>query len=503
MNKLSTRLLTILLCIVMATGVIGISVNQSQVVHAQTGPSCGAGSWDTTYFNDTNLGATAFVGCTASSSLNSGLFWGTNGPAGGVGPNNFSGRFTTNITFVAAGTYRFTASFEDNARLFINGQLTSINFWGVDITAPQTATADFNVATANTTVSVVFEVAKFTGNGQAQLNWALSTGGGGGGTTTGSPWTAEFFNNRTWTAPAITGQNVPAGPLGIDWQFEAPATGVLADGWSSRFTRVVNFPSGGAVSFETRADDTVTIRVDGNVVTASEPFFVEGAIYRGTVTLAAGNHTIVVEHTDIVAQAYIFVNWSGGGDSSGAGGSGGGGGTPVTSPTGVTGTVSANVGLNFRQGPSTSSTKLGKLDKGQTYAVLGRNAEGTWAFVEANGTRGWAFARWLTFNGDFSGVPIVDSAGNPITLAAGVTINARPVGNMRIRECAGFSCGRLGFVPWGDIVGVFGQSADHRWIKIQYVDGAGNVVIGWSFKLWYRIVEDLSRGLPNDLPIVQ
>ena len=209
MNKLSTRLLTILLCIVMATGVIGtISVNQSQVAHAQTGPSCGAGSWDTTYFNDTNLGATAFVGCTASSSLNSGLFWGANGPAGGVGPNNFSGRFRTNITFVAAGTYRFTAGFEDNARLFINGQLTSINFWGVDITAPQTATADFNVATANTTVSVTFEVAKFTGNGQAQLNWALSTGGGGGGgggTPTGSPWTAEYFNNRTWTAPAITG----------------------------------------------------------------------------------------------------------------------------------------------------------------------------------------------------------------------------------------------------------------------------------------------------------
>jgi uncharacterized protein YraI len=293
--------------------------------------------------------------------------------------------------------------------------------------------------------------------------------------------------------------------LSIDWQFEAPAAGVLADGWSSRFTRVVNFPSGGDVSFETRADDTVTIRVDGNVVTTSEPFFVEGAIYRGSITLTAGSHTIVVEHTDIVAQAYLFVNWSGGGDSSGAGGSGGGGsgGTPVTSPTGVTGTVSAKVGLNFRQAPSTGSTKIGKLTSGQTYAVLGRNADSSWAFVEANGTRGWAFARWLTFSGDFNTVPIVDSSGNAITMAAGVVINARPVGNMRIRECAGFNCGRLGFVPWGDTVGVFGQSADHRWIKIQYVDGTGNVVIGWSFKLWYRLIDDLSRGLPSDLPIVQ
>jgi hypothetical protein len=58
-------------------------------------------------------------------------------------------------------------------------------------------------------------------------------------------WTAEFFNNRTLEGPVVATLTYPAGPLNLDWSINAPADGVLADGWSARFARVVNFPSGG------------------------------------------------------------------------------------------------------------------------------------------------------------------------------------------------------------------------------------------------------------------
>lgn len=491
-------------CMLILVALIGTTVFDGGMRPAPVAAqNCTAGSWQTTYYSNTTTfqGGPANFSCTQPSQLNMGLFWGPNPPIGGVSANNYSIRFSGTINFPTAGTYRFTSVFQDNARLLINGALTSINFFGVDITTAQTQFADFTVAVPNTTVAITLEMAKFTGDGQINLNWALGGGGGGGGTPTqvpGNPWTSEYFNNRTFTAPSIIGATIPAGPLAIDWQFAAPAGGVLADGFSSRFTRVVNFPTGGNVTFTARADDTVTVRVDGTPVTASAEYFIEQT-YSGSINLTPGNHTITVDHTDIVAQAYIFVNWTGGGDTSGGGtGTGGTGGT-VTSPTGVVGTVNTGV-LNFRQGPSTGAQRISQLRRGEQYAVLGRNFDSTWAMLDVAGTRGWVFARYLTFSGDFSTVPITD--GSDAAPAVGAVMQARPVGNMRIRACPGFNCARVGFIPWGEFVDVFGQSADHRWIKISYSTPSGPVV-GWAFKIWFRRVNDLTVGLPSDLPVVQ
>lgn len=498
------RILAIGVCFFTLIGMFGALFPELSArptsVFAQTGPSCGVGSWDTSYYNNTNLaGSPLFIGCTPSGQLNGGLFWGTNPPAGGIPADNYSGSFTTNITFPTAGTYRFTAVFQDNARLFINGALTSINFWGVDLATPQTQYADFTVPTANTTVNVKLDIAKFTGTGQISLNWLLA-----GSSTTptapvGNPWSVEYFNNRTFTAPSIIGPSIPAGPLALDWQFSAPAGGVQHDEFSSRFTRVVNFPTGGVVTFTARGDDTVTVRVDGAVVTASAPYFVDQP-YTGSISLTPGNHTIVVEHTDIVAQAYIYVSWAGGGDTSGGGTGTGTGGSTVTSPTGVIATVNTGV-LNVRQAPSTSAARITQIKRNEVYAVLGRSTDGAWAYLDVAGTKGWAFARYLAFTGDFNTVPIADGVVVPPP-PEGVVMQARPVGNMRIRACAGYNCSRIGFIPWGETVDILGQSADRRWVKLSYTTPEGNV-IGWSLKIWFRYVDNLNKGLPSDLPVVQ
>ncbi|NDJ85473.1 MAG: SH3 domain-containing protein [Chloroflexi bacterium] len=503
MNLQRIRLLGITLCLMMVLELVGGvpvgSIIQPPSAAAQSGPSCGSGLWDTTFFNDTNLTATAYIGCTSASQLNQGINWGTGSPVGGVGPNNYSARLITNLTFVTSGNYRFTATFQDSARLYINGQLTSINSWGSDVSTTQSASADYNVPAANTTVTLMLEFAKYTGTGEIKLAWQLTGDTGddstNGDISVGNPWTAEYFNNTSLTPPGIVGPSLPGGPLNLNWGLNAPLGGITPDNWSARFTSVVNFLQDGVITFEAEADDTVTVFVDDTPVTASAEVYIEGQVYRGSISLTAGPHTVRVEYRDFVAEAFLRVSWSG----SGTDGQPAGPGVPA-SPTGVTGTVTASV-LNVRQQPTVSATRITRIRKGETYAVLGQNTGGNWAYLDVNGTRGWASARWLQFSGNFNTLPLLDAAGNVIP-DAGI-MQARPVGNMRIRTCPAFNCPRVGYVPWGDIVTVYGQSADRRWIKVDYTDRAGNRISGWTYKIWYRVVDDLQQGLPANLPIVQ
>ncbi|PJF44110.1 MAG: hypothetical protein CUN55_05715 [Phototrophicales bacterium] len=483
-----------------ATGSTAWLATPSQAL-AQQGPICGIGLWDTQYYNNTVFSGATQTFCTTSNQLNLGLNWGAAGPIAGVGPDNWSASFVTNLSFATAGTYRFTTTYQDGVRLYVNGQLI-INAITTDVATSQTTTGDFFYSLAGSTVPVRLEYVNFTGNANVSLNWSLVQGGGGTGQTGGgNPWTTEYFNNRTFTPPSIIGATFPAGPLAVDFGFNAPAPGVAADNWSGRYTRVVNFPTGGVVNFEARADDTVTVYVNGTPVTASAPYFAgEGVVYRGSITVPAGLSTIVVEHTDIVAQAYVYVSWSGGGDTSGGGSTSGGGTTGVTSPTGVTATVNTSV-LNVRDAPSLSGQRLTQIRRNEVYAVLGKNSAGTWALLQVGDIQGWSFAQYLTFSGDFNSVPVADGSDQTPAPSGDIIGQGRPVGNMRVRECPSFSCKNLGFVPWGDTVGIYGQSADGRWIKIQYVTASGEVLVGWSYKIWYRTLNSLEEPLPQ-FPVV-
>lgn len=515
MKNRALRVIVALISVVLVAELLGMaalaptaSFVAPQSAEAQQGASCGFGLWDTKYYPNTTLTPTQGQAtyCVTNNQLNAGINWGSGSPLQGiVGTDYWSSSFEAQVTLGSAGTYQFTTTFQDGVRLYVNGQ-PIINNFGSDVGSAQTANGTYVAAAANTVVLVRLEHVNYTGNAQASLNWSLTTGGGGT-PPTGQPWTAQYFNNRTFSGTPISGPSLPAGPLAIDWQFNAPAGGVVADGFSSRFTRVVNFPSGGVVNFEARGDDTVTVYVNGTPVTASAPYFAgEGVVYRGSITVPVGDSTIMVEHTDIVDQAYVFVSWTGGGDTSGGGTGDGGTGTPVvTSPTGVVATVNTSV-LNFRDAPSTSGNRITQIRRGEQYAVLGQNADGTWAYLVVNGVQGWSSAQYLTFTGgDFASLQALNAAGQPITTntSGDVVLLARPVGNMRIRECPSFSCTRLGFVPWGDTVSVFGLSLDGRWIKISYTGASGTPVIGWSSEIWYRVVGDLSQPLPSNLPIVE
>ncbi len=68
---------------------------------------------------------------------------------------------------------------------------------------------------------------------------------------------------------------------------------------------------------------------------------------------------------------------------------------PVTFSGYVQGTVLSQL-LNIRTAPALSATSMGKISRGQTYRVLGKNAASTWYQVRLpSGITGWVFGQYL------------------------------------------------------------------------------------------------------------
>lgn len=144
--------------------------------------------WRGEYFNNAYLGGSpTFVRSDAAVDFN----WGYNSPGSGVGPDNFSVRWTR--TLALNGRTRFTVTSDDGVRLWVNNQLL-IDNWTQH--AAQTVTANVNVAGS---VPVKLEYFEAGGLAEVHLTWAPV-----GQTTpppgTGGPYTAfvntAFLNVR-------------------------------------------------------------------------------------------------------------------------------------------------------------------------------------------------------------------------------------------------------------------------------------------------------------------
>lgn len=103
--------------------------------------------------------------------------------------------------------------------------------------------------------------------------------------------------------------------------------------------------------------------------------------------------------------------------------------SPVTNPTVNPNapllTVTFDSGLNVRSGPGVTFNQIGKLQKGDTAVILGRNGDSTWWFIERAPLRGWVTSNvaYSGVAGDTSQVPLV--ASNP-TPTANVTATQQP-----------------------------------------------------------------------------
>jgi len=496
------RFMTLTLGVVLLFGVVGVVPPSTvpTIVEAQGG--CGS-AWDARYYNSQNFSNPVWYECIQPNG-SGGLTDGFGNSA--IPASNFTAIYQRPVTLSQTGTYTFTATVEDGVRVYVNGQLV-IDAWG-DSGGPRTVTGSYNATT--TSVAIFIQYMQLTGSRTLTVNWALGSGGGGGGggttcNTTPSftnQWAVEFYNSPDRTGPIVATGAYPSGPLQVDFGAGSPATGVNPDNWSARFTRTVDFQPGGTVQFDLRVDDVGTIFLDNTAIVASDVFFVDKT-YTATMSVSPGSHTVKVEMRDITSGAFINVNWSGastgGGGTCGTGTGGTGGTGGVTSPTGVTATVRARVGLNLRECPSYSCNKITLMPQNAAVAVLGKTQDGVWAQVNYNGTVGWCLSEWLTFTGDFNSVPVTfQEPGFAPELGDGIPIRA--VGNVRVRECPSLRCDRITYVPWGTRVLAYGKTSNGYWVKIGYQDPLLGPVVGWSYALWY-FNDEYKLPLP-DMPVI-
>lgn len=475
----------LLLIGILLMSLLPILPSQLDTAHAQ----CPANKWTGSFFNSTDLsGAVAASVCNDLIDFN----WGLGAPVNGVGIDNFSARWTSTQILAAPGSYIFTVTVEDGARLNVNG-VTIIDSM-IDVAGVRVLTGVYTTNAVNTPAALIFDFVNVVGNAQVTLTWALAgsvppTSGGG------ESWFVEYFNNLTWSGSPVATEFAAADGINRNYGRDIPKTGVVADGWSARWTRGVTFPAG-TYTFTLRADDGAKLRIDGNEV-LNQAQFANGANFNATVALSQGRHILTVEHHDVIDIGYLFLTWSPAVGTSIAPNAPTAGVTtpPAAPPSGGAVATVNTAGLFFRSAPSTSATILRTIRQGEQYTAIGRSADSVWVQLQIQGTNGWSMAQFLVLNTAISNLPVTDGTvvtPPPPTTATGVLAKSR--GFMKIRSGPGTTYSRIGGIGPGTVVTLLGRSPDGAWYLLDV-----NGLQGWSAASYYEIFQ----GSLSSVPVIQ
>lgn len=266
-------------------------------------PAPSVGGWWGEYFNNRNLEGTPVLVRDDGNTVD--FAWGEGSPAPGIIDNdNFSVRWTRGINF-APGTWRFTVTVDDGARLWVNNALV-IDQWQVQ--SERTFTAD--VYLAGGAIPLRLDFFEGTGNARIRLQWwrldgsgGGSGGGGSGGGGSGGDdggdddhddWYAQYYNNIYFDGPVILERREDE--IDYDWGYGGPGHGVNNDFFSARWTRESHY-GGGRYRFTVTVDDGVRVWVDGRL--RLDKWFAQNATkYTFDVSLDRGEHKVVVEYME-------------------------------------------------------------------------------------------------------------------------------------------------------------------------------------------------------------
>lgn len=264
-------------------------------------------------------------------------------------------------------------------------------------------------------------------------------------------WTGEYFNNAGLSgAPIFTlTETSPS----HDWAAASPSPSIPADYFSVRWTSSQTL-NAGSYQITVRADDGIRVFVDG-IAYIDQWIPSPGNTHTASLSLAQGQHTLVVEYFEATGNAFLQFTLSAiGGTVPG---------------TGATATVTTNE-LNVRQIPNPyTGTILTRITIGQTYPIVGKNADSSWLQLNVNGVIGWVNARYVSAV-NLHLVPVTD----PGTRPAGATATVA-TGNLNVRQIPNpFTGAILTRISLGQTYSVVGKNGDSSWLQLNV-----NGIIGW------------------------
>jgi uncharacterized protein YraI len=328
--------------------------------------------------------------------------------------------------------------------------------------------------------------------------------------TFGTGWTASYYNNPTLSGAPVFTEVLPGG-INFTYGTGSPNPAVPVDNWSARFESTQLF-NAGTYEFVVASDDGVRVFIDnvlvwdrfiGRVLTTD----------RFQQTLTAGSHVLRVEYVEFIDQAIIQFQWF----QVGAGGTvfptvtpfGTPFDTPGPSPTpapptqtplppippgALTGTVVRASVLLVRDAPFLGAPVVGRVRRGQTYQVVGRDERALWFLIQLSDRQGWVWGYYLNVNGNEFNAPVLSpyiTQGDPAA-ATGVVGVTEAV--MRLRAAPLVGSEQIGRIPWGDIVPIIGRTAGGDWYQVVF-----RGTTGWVAAEFIRLVE----GEIGAVPIIQ
>ncbi|MBN1563529.1 MAG: SH3 domain-containing protein, partial [Anaerolineae bacterium] len=88
-------------------------------------------------------------------------------------------------------------------------------------------------------------------------------------------------------------------------------------------------------------------------------------------------------------------------------------------------------------------------------------------------------------------VPVVDGVVSSAPVPQYTGVRGRVTGNLRIREQPTTASAKIGLMPWGTEIDLYGKNAAHDWYMVSY-EG----IVGWSYAPWIEIIEGSLEQLP-------
>lgn len=357
--------------------------------------------------------------------------WGSGSPQAGINADGFSIRFGTDV-FFEAGTYRFWVLADDRAKIWIDFGYTPMIDTFANPSVGRLVSADVQLTRGTHHIQVDF--AEETGNAYLYVAWAnLATNPTGPGFPTAppisnpfpvsGPWTAEYYPNLTLSgAPALI-QSEPV--LTRNWGNGSPTVSIPSDNWSARWTSVQSLPAG-VYQLTVRADDGVRVTINGSRI-IDEWHGATGGTYTNSLYLYGGQHSFLVEFYEASGIAFLEYTFAPVGVTATA--------TPPPVITGAFATVTGAFRLNVRSEPNAISGQvLTRINRNETYAVVGRNAASSWLQLNVNGVVGWVNARFVTAV-NLAGVPVTSGAVvvvPPTAPPATIACTTAPVPRLRV-----------------------------------------------------------------------
>jgi len=320
----------------------------------------------------------------------------------------------------------------------------------------------------------------------------------------GTNWSATFFpsNNLSGNPVSVGGIN----GLNFNWGTGVPfvnnvaVAGMPSDNFSARFTSTQNFQAA-TYTFTLSSDDGVRLIIDGQTVINQ---FIGRPITTDTVqqAMTAGPHQLTVEYFEGIDQAILQVQWGISGAAPTFGPSPTPGPTATAVPTGlpsipggaITATIIRAPVLNIRSGPSAYSDRIGTVRRGQTYQVVGRDANARWFLLQLSGFQGWALGYYLFINTNEFNAPVVSSfalGGNPAAVTGNVAIS---YSTLRLRAQPTIYSEQIGRITWGGTMAITGKTRSGEWWRVLWKGTEG-----WAWSAFLRVVE----GNIDNVPIVE